>query len=122
MDELDKIIAERLRNLLKEEGIRRADVAQGMTALGFHWTANRATQVALGNRSMSVLELAGICAVLRRPLAAILGDEGAVEGAAKGKLRPGATVPVMDVWKALMGIPTWPTAEGDSSVAGAVQS
>jgi hypothetical protein len=105
-DDLDKIIAKRLERILDEElhHLRREDVARGMRGLGFRWTANRVTQVVKGNRSISVLELAGICAVLRRPIAAILGDEGTVE-------LPGGTVAVEDVWKALLGVPSWPARE-----------
>lgn len=113
MDELDKIIADRLDKLLGKEGLdlRREDVARGMRTLGFRWSANKVTQVVRGNRSLSVLELAGICAVLGRPVAEILGDEGALEGSARGELRPGVAVPVTDVWKALMGISGWPATE-----------
>jgi transcriptional regulator with XRE-family HTH domain len=111
MDSLDRIIATRLKDLLEREGLRREDVARRMTALGFKWTGNRVTQVALGNRSMSVLELAGLCAALRLPVAVLIGDEGEVE------LRTGgSTVVAEDVWRALMGISAWAVTEPASGL------
>src|SRR3954464_15343738 len=109
MDDLDKIIADRLDELLGKKGLnlRREDVARGMTALGFPWTANRVTQVVRGHRAMSVLEVAGICAVLRLPLAEIMGDEALVN---IEKVGP-TTVSTLNVWKALMGLSGWPAAE-----------
>src|SRR4051812_20282652 len=59
--------------------MRHEDMARAMTNLGFRWTANRVTQVVTARRPMSLLELAGVCAVLRRPIGDLVGDEGEVE-------------------------------------------
>src|SRR4051794_17012171 len=60
MDELNDVIARRLRVLLDEAGMRRDDFARVMSDMGFRWTGNRVTQVVAGRRHLSLLELAAI--------------------------------------------------------------
>ncbi|TFV67227.1 UNVERIFIED_ORG: hypothetical protein E4P37_03455 [Bacillus sp. AZ43] len=79
MNGLDALVADRVRELLAEDGLRHEDLAAGMRTLGFRWRANRVTQLATGRRGISLVELAGICEVLRRPLAELLGGAGADE-------------------------------------------
>jgi hypothetical protein len=75
MDELDAALARRLRAALENQGLRREDIAQLMTGLGFRWTGNTVTQVITDRRALSVLELAGVCEVLKRPLGELLGRQ-----------------------------------------------
>ncbi len=95
MDELDAVIAQRLAEVLEDEGLRREDVAQAMTRLGFRWTGNRVTQVVTRRRSLSLLELAGLCCALRRPVDDFLSGTDAIP------LPAGGSVEVEDVRQAL---------------------
>ncbi len=95
MDELDGLIAQRLTEVLADEGLRREDLAQAMTQLGFRWTANIATQVTTRRRSLSLLELAGLCCALRRPLDDFLRRDAEIP------LPAGGNVEVEDVRQAL---------------------
>lgn len=79
VDELDGVIAQRLRALLDDRGMRQQDLAAGLGALGFNWTPNRVAQVVTGRRPLSLLEAAGICATLGISLADLLGSAGAVK-------------------------------------------
>lgn len=78
MDELDGLVATRLRALLEAQGRRHEDVAQRMTLLGFRWTGNTASQVVNGRRGLSLFELAGLCEALELPLLELLGADGSV--------------------------------------------
>lgn len=78
VDELDGLLAERLRAVLNAEGQRREDIAQAMSLLGFRWTGNTVSQVVNGRRGLSVLEVAGLCEALESPLQQFLGPQGTV--------------------------------------------
>jgi transcriptional regulator with XRE-family HTH domain len=78
VDELDEVVAERLRALLADKGLRQQDLAAGLGGLGFHWTPNRVAQVVTGRRPLSLLEAAGVCEVLGLSLAGLLGSTGEV--------------------------------------------
>lgn len=78
VDELDGLLAARLRAVLDARGQRREDIAQAMALLGFRWTGNTVSQVINGRRGLSVLELAGLCEALGSPLLQFLGPEGEV--------------------------------------------
>lgn len=87
VNELDALVAERLRSHLEERGLRREDMARAMTELGFRWTGNTVTQVITGRRTLSLLEVAGLCEVLHEPVTALLEPaanlalhEGSVRG------------------------------------------
>jgi len=78
VDELDGLLAARLRVVLEAEGQRREDIAHGMALLGFRWTGNTVSQVINGRRGLSVLEVAGLCEALGSPLLELLGPEAQV--------------------------------------------
>lgn len=78
VDELDGLVADRLRTLLDTEGRRREDMAREMTQLGFRWTGNTVSQVINGRRGLSSFELAGLCEALGLPLIALLGADAEV--------------------------------------------
>lgn len=78
MDGLEAKITAQMRVAMEADGLRQADLARIMTVLGFRWTENRVAQVLIGRGALSLIEIAGICAALNRPLAALLG-EGEVE-------------------------------------------
>jgi hypothetical protein len=94
VDGLDEAVAKGLRALLDEADMRHEDLARAMTNLGFRWNANRVTQIVTGRRPMSLLELAGVYAVLRRPVGDLVGDKGEVE-------LPGGWIEVALVQRAL---------------------
>lgn len=79
VDELDAVIAQRLRALLDDKGMRQQDLAAGLGTLGFDWTPNRVAQVVTGRRPLSLLESAGVCEALGLPLADLLGSTGEVK-------------------------------------------
>jgi transcriptional regulator with XRE-family HTH domain len=79
MDELEQVVARRMRYAMAADGLRQEDVAGSMTVLGFRWSANRVAQVVTGRGALSLLEIAGICATLGRPLSDLIGDSGEVE-------------------------------------------
>lgn len=79
VDELDGVVAQRLRALLDDKGMRQQDLAAGLRTLGFNWTPNRVAQVVTGRRPLSLLEAAGICETLGIPLADLLGSAGEVK-------------------------------------------
>jgi transcriptional regulator with XRE-family HTH domain len=79
VDELDAVMAGRLRAVLDDRGMRREDMAGEMTQLGFRWTGNTVTQVITGRRGLSLLELAGICSVLGTSLTDLLGSNSEVK-------------------------------------------
>src|SRR4051812_19842332 len=72
MDELDAAMGPLLRAALDDAGVRREDFAQQMTGLGFRWSGNTVTQIVTGRRTLSLLELAGVCDVFGKPLADLL--------------------------------------------------
>lgn len=76
--------------------MRHEDVAGSMTVLGFRWTANRVAQVLTGRGALSLLEIAGLCATLGRPVSDLIGDSGDVD------LPAGTAVAIEAVRKALM--------------------
>jgi transcriptional regulator with XRE-family HTH domain len=78
VDELDAVIADRLRTTLEEDGLRREDLAERMARLGFRWTGNTVTQIITRRRGLSALELAGVCESLRRSVEELFGDGGSV--------------------------------------------
>lgn len=78
VDELDGLLATRLRAILEAEGRRREDIAQEMAVLGFRWTGNTVSQVIAGRRGLSLLELAGLCEALETPLLELVGGDGEV--------------------------------------------
>jgi transcriptional regulator with XRE-family HTH domain len=73
------VVAGRVRELLTADGLRHEDLAAGMRSLGFRWRANHVAQVVTGRRALSLLEIAGVCEVLRRPLAELLADAEAAD-------------------------------------------
>lgn len=107
MDALDALLAGRLRELLAEQGMRHQDLADGMRGLGFPWTANRVTQVVTGRRALSLLEIAGLCELLRRPLADLLEHNGDVA-------LPTGSVRTLDLANALAGRPGGWQARGEA--------
>lgn len=96
MDELDGVIAQRLRALLEEKGLRQQDLAADLGTLGFKWTPNRVAQVVTGRRPLSLLEAAGVCEALGVPLADLLGSADAVV-----TLPTGFTVTAADIAEAV---------------------
>lgn len=72
MDALDEVVAQRIRVLLRELGLRQVDLAARLTALGFDWTPNRVAQVVTGRRPLSLLETAGVCEALGLPISVLL--------------------------------------------------
>lgn len=78
VDGLDELLARRLRELIAAQRLRHQDLADGMRVLGFAWTSNRVTQVITGRRGLSLLEVAGLCELLRRPLSDLIGRSGDV--------------------------------------------
>jgi hypothetical protein len=72
VDELDVAIARALSAALESRGIRRADFAREMSELGFRWSGNTVSQVVTSRRGLSLLEVAGVCAALQRPLGDLL--------------------------------------------------
>jgi transcriptional regulator with XRE-family HTH domain len=78
VDELDAVIAGRLRETLEEDGLRREDLAQRMAQLGFRWTGNTVTQVITGRRGLSPLELAGVCESFQRSVEELFGADRSV--------------------------------------------
>jgi hypothetical protein len=101
MDGLDRVIAQNFRGHLEQQGLRREEFASGMTRLGFPWSGNRVTQVTTGRRPLTLLELAGVCSLLRVHLAELIGTEGSVD------LPHGPTVPASALWPALLGEQSW---------------
>jgi transcriptional regulator with XRE-family HTH domain len=95
MDGLRAPLARRLREALEAEGLRQEDLAEAMTGLGFAWTRNRVTQVVTGRGALSVLEIAGLCAVLRVSLADLLG------GATQELALDAGSVPLRAILEAL---------------------
>lgn len=75
MDELDAAIAHALGAALERRGIRRADFAREMSELGFRWTGNTVSQVVTTRRGLSLLEVAGVCAALQKPLGELLDSK-----------------------------------------------
>ncbi len=59
--------------------MRQEDVARGMAGLGLGWTASRVTQVVTGRGTLSLAEVAGLCATLQRPLTKLLGEAREVD-------------------------------------------
>ena len=96
MDELEKVIAGRVREALNADGLRYEKVAGSMTVLGFRWTANRVAQVLTGRGGLSLLEIAGLCATLGRPLSDLIGGSGDV------RLPAGTAVAIEGIRKALL--------------------
>lgn len=94
VDELDALMAGRLRAVLDQRGLRREDMARDMTKLGFKWTGNTVSQVITGRRGLSLLELAGVCEVLREPLEGLLGTDGFIA-------LPVGPVDLLDITRAL---------------------
>lgn len=96
VDELEEVIARGAREALSADDLRHEDVAGSMTVLGFRWTANRVAQVLTGRGALSLLEIAGLCAALGRPVSELIGDSGDV------RLPAGTAVSVDDVRRALL--------------------
>src|SRR4051794_26221662 len=73
---LDHVIARNVRELLDERGISHGRLAAWMRALGLDWTTNRVAQTVTLRRSTTLMELAGLCNVLKVPLDRLLaGDD-----------------------------------------------
>ncbi|SEP02784.1 hypothetical protein [Trujillonella endophytica] len=96
MDELERLIAERMRAALEADGERYETFAGRMTVLGFRWTANRVAQVVTGRGALSLLEIAGVCAALGRPL------EHLVDGPGDVGLPAGTAIEIDGVRRALL--------------------
>jgi hypothetical protein len=96
VDGLELLIAGRVREAMKAEGVRHEDVAGQMTALGFRWNANRVAQVVTGRGALSLLEIAGLCAALGQGLSDLIDEAGEVE------LPAGTTIAVNKVRKTLL--------------------
>ncbi len=96
MDELEAKITANVREALSADGLRHEEVAGSMTMLGFRWTANRVAQVVTGRGSLTLLEIAGICATLGRSLSDLMGDADDVHVPA------GTAVAIEAVRKALL--------------------
>ncbi len=99
MDGLDRLIAARLRSALDEKAMRQEDLARAMTALGLRWTPSRVTQVVTGRGTLSLLEIAGLCAVLQRSVRDLVGEHGTVD-------LPQGHVDLADLWAALLSTAT----------------
>lgn len=75
MDELDRVIAGNLRQLIAERGWRHVELASRLNANGFAWTANRVAQVTTDRRRLTLLELAALCATFAVPLSRFLDGD-----------------------------------------------
>lgn len=72
-------MASNLRRFRTEAGWRQADLAGHMAATGLGWTPNRVAQVETLRRPLTLLELATLCALFRRPLTELLAGEEEVD-------------------------------------------
>jgi transcriptional regulator with XRE-family HTH domain len=71
-------LAERLRDVRQEAGLRQSEVARSMRALGLAWSQATVSGVEIGRRELSTIELVAICGVLGTSLSDLVGRRGEV--------------------------------------------
>ena len=91
MARLEHVIARNVAELRRERGWTQIDLAAHMRKVGLTWQTNRVAQIETLRRPVSIIEVYGLCRVLKVPMDRLL------TGADEITTPSGSVLPLVDI-------------------------